>query len=149
MCIWPWFLNSYGKPFEHLFNILDIRLKVSVLVSFLSSLVRWFCALVELLGCTVKRLCFTGNVFSTTSATFGLLVCNQTLLVNCCSALVILRGSTSRHVSCTSSLLDTTSSTKMPTSSTTKAFLTSLALLVSTKMSISSTGKVKYIILVR
>lgn len=33
-------LEGYGKPFEHLFNILDMRLKVHILVSFLSSLVR-------------------------------------------------------------------------------------------------------------
>ena len=47
-------VGLYGKPFEHLFNILDIRLKVHVLVSFLSSLVRQFGALVELLGRTSR-----------------------------------------------------------------------------------------------
>ena len=47
-------IKHYGMPFEHLFNILDIGLKVHVLVSFLSSLIRQFGTLVELLECTSR-----------------------------------------------------------------------------------------------
>lgn len=45
----------YGKPFEHLFHILDIQLVIHVLVSSLSSLVTQFSALVEQLELTSKK----------------------------------------------------------------------------------------------